>query len=166
MQIKIYPFDNLFKFFIAQQIVSNAPQAFDLSQMNDIKLVIKSQTQNVECGLFFDSGEVNLGGGVVVFKMTEKQSDTCRNIYAEGNAVFYITAVTRNNIKTVIYSGSFIPFESRPNQNQIENDIRASLESVQLTLNAFTPVVQTLKTNVVRNKTTSSVTIRPASNNS
>lgn len=163
IRLLIHPFDNIFKFVIANEIKKDAIEPFNMSQANDIRLVFKSQKEVVECQLYYDSAQVDLSKGIVVFKMTEKQADSVKKIYAGGDSVFYITMVSGHNIKTVVYSSTFIPFDSIEHQNEIQN--AAALEDRNiLPLNVIEGIVQTKKN--VSVSPSFNLTIKPNQGNS
>lgn len=123
LRLKIHPFDNIFKFVIASEIRAGAHKPFDLTQANDIKLVFKSSKEVVECPLYYDSGEIDLLNGILLFRMTELQSEKTRKMYEGGDSNFYIVMISQNGLKTVIYSSSFLPYDSKESQINIKQDI-------------------------------------------
>lgn len=114
MMIKVYPFDNVFKFVIASQISGNRVEFLDMSNLGEIKLVFRNQNITADCGLFVESGENNLATGFVVFKLSAGKIPDIRKIAESGINVFYITS-TQQSTTTVIYSGLFKVYDSEPN---------------------------------------------------
>lgn len=163
LRLKIYPFDNIFKFAIASEVRANSPKPFDLSQTNDVQLVFKSSKDTIECPLYYDSGEVDLANGIIIFKVTEQQSDKIRKIYENGDSNFYIVIVTENNLKTVIYSSSFLPFDSAQSQINIRQDIlNENLNRPESQFSAISSVSRPTQINVSSQKPkTGNLTIKP-----
>lgn len=128
LQLLIQPFDNIIQVIIAQDVSSdqktndntnttelvNAPLYMDLSNMGEIKLVIKNTEISVECGLYLASNQVDLTNGVTVFKIPASKINDIRKIYDSGINVFYITSATDTGT-TVIYSGLFKIYDSKDN---------------------------------------------------
>lgn len=120
MMIRIFPFDNIFKFVVAQRIINGGIEYMDMSNLGEIKLTFKNQNLSIDCSLFTESGENNLSTGFVVFKLPASRIADLRKIYDSGINVFYITS-TQLSTTTVIYSGLFMIFDSQANV-EILND--------------------------------------------
>jgi hypothetical protein len=114
MMLKVYPFDNVFKFIIASQVSGGQIQFLDMTNLGEIRLVFRSQTITADCGLFVESGENNLSTGFVVFKLSAGKIPDIRRIAESGINVFYITS-TQQSTTTVIYSGLFRIYDSENN---------------------------------------------------
>ncbi len=114
MMLKVYPFDNVFKFIIASQVSGGQIQFLDMTNLGEIRLVFRSQTITADCGLFVESGENNLSTGFVVFKLSAGKIPDIRRIAESGINVFYITS-TQQSTTTVIYSGLFKIYDSENN---------------------------------------------------
>ncbi len=114
MMIKVYPFDNVFKFVIASQVTNGRVEFLDMTNLGEIKMVFRNQNISADCGLFVESGENNLSTGFVVFKLSAGKIPDIRKIAESGINVFYITA-TQQSTTTVIYSGLFRIYDSEPN---------------------------------------------------
>ena len=114
MMLQVYPFDNVFKFVIAQQVVNGQIQFMDLSNLGEIKLTFKNQSLSVDSLIFSESGDNNLATGFVTFKLTAGKIPDVRKISDSGINVFYITA-TQMSTTTVIYTGLFKIFDSQTN---------------------------------------------------
>jgi hypothetical protein len=114
MMIKVYPFDNVFKFVIANQVVNGRVEYLDMTNLGEIKMVFRNQNISAECGLFVESGENNLATGFVVFKLSAGKIPDVRKVSESGINVFYITS-TQQSTTTVIYSGLFKIYDSEPN---------------------------------------------------
>ncbi len=120
MQILVYPFENVFKFIVARNIASGVVEYMDMSNLGEIKLVFKNQNLSVECGLFSESGDINLTTGFLVFKLNGSRVPDLRKIYESGVNVFYITT-TQQSTTTVVYTGLFKIFDAVKNINEIDN---------------------------------------------
>lgn len=146
MKLKVHPFDNIIKFVIAKEVKNGVAQPFDMTQASDIRLVFKSAKEVVECPMYFDSGEIDLFRGVLVFRMTEKQSDSVKKIYEGGDTLFYIVMVSGNGIKTVVYSSAFVPIDSKEYQSVIVN--QANLEDSVRPFNILSNIIKPLAANI------------------
>ena len=109
--ITIYPFDNVIKFILANQISEGKIEYMDLTNMGEIKLVIKNQNISTEATLFSESGEIDLSKGFLVFKLVSGKINDVRRIYDSGVNVFYIIS-TQQNTSSVIYSGLYKIYDS------------------------------------------------------
>ena len=114
LQILIFPFDNVILFKLASQIENNQIIPMNLINNGDVKLVIKNTQLSVETSLYLETNQVDLERGVVIFKLTKSKINDVRRIYESGINVFYITA-TANNVTTVIYSGTYLLYDSASN---------------------------------------------------
>lgn len=143
LQIIIQPFDNVIQFKIAQDVsgdklavdsgngsqlqYSSAPEYLDMTNMGEIKMVIKNQQLSVEFGLYMSSNNIDLSIGSVAFKIPAGKINDIRKIYDSGINVFYITS--KNDSGTfVIYSGLFLIYDSKSNVN-ILNTTAAQIQS-------------------------------------
>ena len=129
LQILIFPFDNIINFVIATGD-NNNPQYMDLTNMGEIKLVIKNDQVLTEFPLYTDTGEVNLAIGQLVFKVSKNKFNDIKRIYESGLTVFYITS-TSQGITTVIYSGLYKVYDSLDNVNSLNSDVNASQATSQ-----------------------------------
>ncbi len=118
--ILLKPFDNVIKITIASNILSQnntlTPQYMDLTGLGQIQLVFKNNKLTSSFDLYQNTGEVDLGNGTVVFKISASKINDIRTIYNSGINVFYITS-TQNATTTVVYSGLFKLFDSTDNMN-------------------------------------------------
>ena len=103
IMITLYPFDNVVKFVIASQINDNKIDYMDLTNMGEIKLIIKNQSLSVDVTLYAESGEIDLSKGFLVFKVVSSKINDIRRIFDSGVNVFYITS-TQQNTTSVVYS--------------------------------------------------------------
>ena len=147
LQLLIQPFDNIIQIIIAQDVSNeqransntninelvSAPQYMDLSNMGEIKMVIKNTETSVESSLYLASNQVDLANGVTVFKIPASKINDVRKIYDSGINVFYITSSTDTGT-TVVYSGLFRIYDSRDNVlslNSTAAQIQAGLQNQQ-----------------------------------
>jgi hypothetical protein len=124
LQILIFPFDNIINFVIATGD-NNTPQYMDMTNMGEIKLVIKNDQLLTEFPLYTDTGEVNLAIGQLVFKVAKNKFNDIKRIYESGITVFYITS-TSQGVTTVVYSGLYKVYDSLANVNSLNSDVNAT----------------------------------------
>ena len=110
MQIKIYPYDNIVMFIIANG-TSAQPNYLDMTGLGEIKLAFRNDTMAEEFPLLADSQEIDLKTGRVVFKIPQTKVLSIKKIYNSGVNIFYITATSQNNT-SVVYTGLFQIFDS------------------------------------------------------
>jgi len=111
LMILLYPFDNILKFIIASKVDDNKIDYMDLTNMGEIKLVIKNQSLSVDMPLYAESGEIDLSRGFLVFRLISTKINDVRKIYESGINVFYITS-THQSTTTVIYTGLYTIYDS------------------------------------------------------
>lgn len=114
LMILVYPFDNVLKFVIANKVEDGKISYMDLTNMGEIKFIIKNQSTSVEAGLFNETGEIDLANGVVIFKLPNGKINDVRKVYDTGTNVFYITS-TQQNTSTVVYSGLYRMYDASDN---------------------------------------------------
>lgn len=124
LQILIFPFDNIINFVLATGD-NNTPKYMDLTNMGEIKMVIKNDQLLTEFPLYTDTGEVNLAIGQLVFKVSKNKFNDIKRIYESGLTVFYITS-TSQGITTVIYTGLYKVYDSLTNVNSLNIDAAAT----------------------------------------
>ena len=110
MQIKIYPYDNVVMFIIANG-TSTQPNYLDMTGLGEIRLAFRNDTTAEEFPLLPDSKEIDLKTGRVVFKIPQTKVLSIKKIYNSGVNIFYITATSQNNT-SVVYTGLFQIFDS------------------------------------------------------
>lgn len=136
LQLVLYPFDNVIQLIIAQDVSSEqttndsgnggivefttAPLYMDMTNMGEIKMVIKNSQTSVENTLYMASNQVDLASGVVVFKIPGSKMNDIKKIYDSGFNVFYITG-TLDSGTTVLYSGLFVIYDSKDNIINLNN---------------------------------------------
>ena len=118
--IVLYPFDNIVQFHIAQNI-NNSPKFLDMTNLGEIKLVMKSDTILVESKIYTESGEIDLANGLITFKVLKTSYSDLKRIYNSQQNTFYITS-TINNVESTIYSGFYKPFDAADNISQMISD--------------------------------------------
>jgi hypothetical protein len=111
LQILLYPSDNVVKFAIANGTDEDGVVPFEIPTTTTITILFKSNKTKVEVPLFFESGQVNLSNGIVVFRIPETHFETLNSIYNEGFDQFYIQMVDNGN-SSIIYPGRFLPYNS------------------------------------------------------
>lgn len=154
LMINLKPFDNVVKFIIAREIgevnvlsnttttlassVGRKPQYMDMTNMGEIKFVIKNNNQLFETGLYVQSNEVDLSLGVVVFKISGSRINDIKKISDSGTNLFYITSTTDTGT-VVVYSGLFKLFDSTQNINELNNSLGGGTEPLQVTVLSNAP---------------------------
>jgi len=113
MQIKIYPYDNIMMFIIANGSAAQ-PNYLDMTGLGDIRMSFKSDTTTEEFPLLAESSDIDLSVGRVVFKIPQNKIVSLKNIYSMGKNLFYITATSQGNT-SVVYTGLFQIFDSLDN---------------------------------------------------
>jgi len=138
LKLVLQPFDNIIQFIVAQDVNSdqqavdagngttlqyvNAPVYMDMTNMGEIKLVIKNDKLSVECKLYMASNQVDLSRGVVVFKVPSSRMNDVKKIYDSGINVFYITS-SQDSGTVVVYSGIYIVYDSKDNVINLNNTV-------------------------------------------
>lgn len=109
LTILLTPFDNIIRFQLYKQIDDNVPEPYDLNEITtygEIMLVFKSDISSIEKNLFYQSDDNNLAYGVIVFKVSEIDINTLKQMRKSGFNNFYIV-IKGNNNRTMLYSGKF-----------------------------------------------------------
>jgi hypothetical protein len=138
LELLLQPFDNIIQLKIASDVtavansnatspVTNA-QYMDLTNMGEIKFVIKDDKTSFETGLYFGSNEVNLGLGFVVFKIPGTKMNDIKKIADGGMNLFYVVSTTDSGT-TVIYSGLFKIYDSVENVSNLRSKITEAQNS-------------------------------------
>lgn len=118
LRIPIRPFDNIFKFSVSKKVQDNTSQPYDLTNAGQIKIAFRGKSETIEADLYYDSGEVNLELGILVFKIDESKVSQLEKMYSNGENLFYITT-SNNGIRTTIYDGRFMPDSSQEYKDYI-----------------------------------------------
>jgi hypothetical protein len=120
--ILLKPFDNIIKITIASNVTTQnhtvTPHYMDLTGLGQIQLAFKNNKLTTTFDIYQNTGEIDLGNGAVVFKISSTKINDIRTIYNSGINVFYITS-TQNGTTTVVYSGLFKLFDSKDNINNM-----------------------------------------------
>ncbi len=111
-QILLYPTDNIYKFALISSVDGKGVNPFSLPTEGQIYLRFKSTDTLIETPLFYDSNEVDLKAGIVVFNIMESSYDTLKKMYSQGFDQFYIILKSSVGISTTIYSGRYLPYNS------------------------------------------------------
>jgi hypothetical protein len=119
IQILLYPFDNVVKFYIATGPDSK-PEYFNLTGISEISFVIKNDQNQITFPLFTESGDINLAIGQVVFKVNQNRFNEIKKIYDSGVNVFYITGKSQSTT-SVIYTGLFKIYDSKSNVSALND---------------------------------------------
>jgi hypothetical protein len=138
LQIILHPFDNIIQFIIASDVSNDqqsvdagnganlqyvkSPEYMDMTNMGEIKMVIKNQQLSVDTGLYMASNQVDLSKGQVVFKFPASKMNDIRKIYDSGINVFYITAKLDTGT-TAVYSGLFLIYDSKDNVMNLNSNM-------------------------------------------
>jgi hypothetical protein len=119
IQILLYPFDNVVKFYITTGPDSK-PEYFNLTGISEISFVIKNDQNQITFPLFTESGDINLAIGQVVFKVNQNRFNEIKKIYDSGVNVFYITGKSQSTT-SVIYTGLFKIYDSKSNVSALND---------------------------------------------
>ena len=121
IQILLYPFDNIVKFFIATG-PDNKPEYLNMTGINEIKLIIKNDQNQFTFPLFIESGDINLSIGQVIFKIPQNRFNDVKKIYESGINLFYIVG-TSQGTTSVIYTGLFKIYDNRANVTSLNDQV-------------------------------------------
>jgi hypothetical protein len=121
IQILLYPFDNIVKFFIATG-PDNKPEYLNMTGINEIKLVIKNDQNQFTFPLFIESGDINLSIGQVIFKIPQNRFSDIKKIYESGINLFYIVG-TSQGTTSVIYTGLYKVYDNRANVTSLNDQV-------------------------------------------
>lgn len=159
LQLLIMPFDNIVSITIASNIENNKITPMDLSSVAEIKLVFQNIQLSVECLIYNEHGEVDLSQGLLVFKIFKKQIADIRRIFDSTINTFYITTTFDNNT-SVIYSGTFLMFDSNSNVNNLNNQ-SANQPSTDDTSTATLDPSQLQETAIVTRRVITNTSVAP-----
>lgn len=123
VKILIEPFDNMIKFSLATKNENNI-EFLDLTNSQNLILAFKSDKNNYEFGLIPNAS--NLKVGSCSFKVPQNVYTDLKKCYSNNNNLFYITT-NNNGVRTVLYSGLFLPSDSKEaktifNEQKIETE--------------------------------------------
>jgi hypothetical protein len=128
LEILLQPFDNILQLKIARDITTTSssgtnvksPEYMDMTNMGEIKFIIKDDKVSFETGLYFGSNEVDLSKGFVVFRIPSGRMNDIKKISDGGMNLFYVVARTDTGT-TVVYSGLFKIYDSAQNIESLRN---------------------------------------------
>ncbi len=109
MKILIEPFDNIIKFSLAFKNVDKL-DFLDLTNCQNLNLSFKSDKVLFDFPLIPNSSNLKIGS--CSFKVDKGKYQDLKKMYVDKNNLFYITT-TNNSVRTVIYSGLFLPSDSQ-----------------------------------------------------
>jgi hypothetical protein len=110
VKVIINPFDNILKFSLAIKSTDSL-NFIDLTDCQDLKINFKSDKLNLEFGLY-GLEQSNLKNGGCIFRIPQSSFIDLKKIWMEKNNLFYITTNNKGT-RTVIYSGLFLPSDSK-----------------------------------------------------
>ncbi|MFM2392788.1 MAG: hypothetical protein RLZZ546_770 [Bacteroidota bacterium] len=111
-QVLLYPSNNVYKFAIIGSVDSKGINAYAIPTESQVFLRFKSTDTLIETPLFYDSNEVDLKNGIVVFNILESSYDTLKKMYTTGFDQFYIVLKSDVGVVTTLYSGRYLPYNS------------------------------------------------------
>lgn len=111
-QILLYPSDNIVKFMVGKGTNQEGIEPFSIPENTPVFLTFKSNNKIVESPLFYDSEEIDLTSGSLVFRVMENQISTIKDINREGYDQFYIVLKPSNGTNTVLYAGRFLLYDA------------------------------------------------------
>jgi len=112
LNVVITPFDNILQFRIGTLSTSNQLEIYNLSailQNSDLLLIFKSDSESIEKSIYQESTN-DYEHGIINYKINENDLSVLKKIYDKGYTNFYLT-LSSNNIKTLLYSGTYSFFE-------------------------------------------------------
>jgi hypothetical protein len=121
IQILLYPFDNIVKFFIATG-PDNKPEYLNMTGINEISLIIKNDQNQFTFPLFVESGDINLSIGQVIFKIPQNRFSDVKKIYDSGINLFYIVG-TSQGTTSVIYTGLYKVYDNKANVTSLNDQV-------------------------------------------
>lgn len=118
LNLVITPFDNIIQFRLAiisqtNSGLANQIEKYDLSNIlnnSEILLTFKSDTESISKSIYKEADN-DYQNGIINFKIIENDLNILKSIYNKGYNNFYLI-ITSNNVKTLLYSGTFSFFEN------------------------------------------------------
>lgn len=108
-QILLHPTNNIFKFAVISSISGTGIIPFTFPTESPIYLRFKSSDTVIDTPMYYDTNEVDLKNGILVFNILETNYDTLKKMYKNGYDKFYIITKSDTGINTTIYMGTFLP---------------------------------------------------------
>lgn len=153
LNLVITPFDNIIQFRIAQIPINSIAsfEQYDLSNIlnnSNIVLIFKSDTESVE-KYIYNEADNDYKHGIINFKIVENDLSVLKKIYDKGYINFYLT-LSSNNVKTLLYSGTFTFYEDITFVDSASSTIYSSTEitAIDTPSSALTPSVTTNNTTI------------------
>ena len=106
-QILLFPSNNIFKFAVISSVNNNGVVPYSFSTASPVFLRFTGKNTTLDIPLYYDSNEVDLANGIVVFNILESMYSMLTTI-AQTNTQFYIIYKAANGINTTIYFGTFL----------------------------------------------------------
>jgi hypothetical protein len=145
--IYIFPFDNLVTFTI---LTSNDTERtpYDLSVLQNLQLSIKSDTKNLDFGIYKESSFNDFENGKVVFKIPQGSYADIKKISNTGFDLIYLNGIDDNGNKIIVYSSFYMPYDSVTNINKLESDYQNSQIAIPETPKASetSPIIDDVRT--------------------
>jgi hypothetical protein len=129
LKIGVKPFDNFYKFLLANKSKDESQlEPFDLTNCQDVKLVIRTDDKRFEFPQYFSS-ETVARLGVCQFKIPETSFLDIKQSFLQGFSIFYITN-TAQGMTNVIYAGLYTILDTAQSLgagsiNDILNDLNS-----------------------------------------
>jgi len=123
--VYIFPFDNLITFSL---LTANGSERtpYDLSVLENLKFTIKSDTKDLDFGVYRESSFNDFENGNVVFKIPQGAYADIKKISNTGFDLFYLNGIDENGNKIIVYSSFYMPYDSVTNINKLESDYQNS----------------------------------------
>ena len=112
LNIIITPFDNIIQFRLGTMSAQNQLELYNLAQIlqnSDLLLIFKSDSEVIEKSIYKETTN-DYTNGIINYKIDENDLNVLKKIYDKGYTNFYLT-LNSNNIKTLLYSGTYTFFE-------------------------------------------------------
>lgn len=107
-QLLLHPTNNIFKFVIASGSDNNGLIPYSLPTESQIFLRFKSNSTIIDSGLYYDSNEVDLKNGVIIFNILETSYEVLKKMYNDGFNQFYIILKSDTGVNSTLYFGTFV----------------------------------------------------------
>jgi len=144
--VYLYPFDNIIKLKILDYSeFEELP--YDLTKLENLRMVIKSDSKDINFEIYRDSAENDLENGIVIFRVSSGQYQSLKKVSNSGFNVFYIVGVDEDSIKKIIYSSYFIPWDTFSNINRLETNFVSS-QTIETPI-ATTPITPVPESDIV-----------------
>lgn len=108
LQILLYPFDNIIKLVIAKSSQDDQIIPYSIPDGSKVTMTFKSSTDVVDSELYYDSNEIDLENGQLIFRVTQDQVTTITEFFKLGYDQFYVVFKPDTGIDTIIYAGRYL----------------------------------------------------------